>query len=406
MMAVLAQLRMAALPKAGAAEFCEELPAEGLFESLLAPESGEETAETPDALTPAMTLDVPAQPAAIPVPLEALRTAPGNPELTDATTPVRPEPRQAATVATTPPPPPTDAAAADILPLLDAQRAVAVTCRPVAPPALHPVPATAAAPVPVPATAPAEVPAAAHPVLEAPAERRAERAAPAIAAAAAKSPEPSLPVRAVPETPAGAAAEPARQPAQSSPAVQAPPVLQPQSPPQVQPQQPSPAQLQVAPAAEAQPSLAERLMETKLDLAKGGEWLDRLARDIARSAANDGMMRFRLNPERLGTLQVELTQGPNGTAIRLTAETEAARAIIAEAQPRLVAEARAQGVRIAETHVDLGSGGGTGAEADAQRQRRGPAGDDARGLLRTAAGGGESESVSDRPRRRSSERYA
>jgi flagellar hook-length control protein FliK len=97
-------------------------------------------------------------------------------------------------------------------------------------------------------------------------------------------------------------------------------------------------------------------IEHQLDLAHEGEWLDRLARDIASTAGGEGNpLRFRLNPETLGTLRVEITHDRNGAAVRLTADTEAARTIIADAQPRLVAEARAQGVRISETHVDLGS---------------------------------------------------
>lgn len=99
---------------------------------------------------------------------------------------------------------------------------------------------------------------------------------------------------------------------------------------------------------------AQQLVERHLDLAHEGEWLDRLARDIAHSAGGDGSLRFRLNPEHLGSLHVELTQGAAGASLRLTADSEAARAIIADAQPRLVAEARAHGVKIAETHVDLG----------------------------------------------------
>jgi len=41
--------------------------------------------------------------------------------------------------------------------------------------------------------------------------------------------------------------------------------------------------------------------------------------------------------------------------VRLTVETEAARNILIDAQPRLAAEARAQGVRLAGTEVDLGT---------------------------------------------------
>lgn len=103
------------------------------------------------------------------------------------------------------------------------------------------------------------------------------------------------------------------------------------------------------------PAPAEPVIEQQLDLAREGEWLDRLAKDIARTAAGEGHLRFRLNPEHLGSLHVELTQGSSGASVRLTADTEAARTILVDAQPRLVAEARAQGVKIAETHVDLGS---------------------------------------------------
>ncbi len=97
-------------------------------------------------------------------------------------------------------------------------------------------------------------------------------------------------------------------------------------------------------------------VERHLDMAHEGEWLDQLAKDIVQTAGSDkNPLRFRLNPETLGTLRVEITQDRGGAAVRLTADTEAARTILADAQPRLVAEARAQGIRISETHVDLGS---------------------------------------------------
>lgn len=111
---------------------------------------------------------------------------------------------------------------------------------------------------------------------------------------------------------------------------------------------------------------AELVIEHQLDMAHEGEWLDQLARDITRSASSDSSpLRFRLNPENLGSLRVEISQDRNGAAVRLTTDTEAARTIIADAQPRLIAEARAQGIRISETHVDLG---GQTASGDPRRQ--------------------------------------
>ena len=109
--------------------------------------------------------------------------------------------------------------------------------------------------------------------------------------------------------------------------------------------------------------LAAQAMETRLDVARDAQWIDRAARDIAQLATGEGRLRFRLDPEQLGSLQIDLANGTDGLSLRMTAETEAARAILADAQPRLVAEARAQGVRIAEAHVDLGQGGGQGRNA-------------------------------------------
>lgn len=149
----------------------------------------------------------------------------------------------------------------------------------------------------------------------------------------------------------------------------------------------------------AQP--AELMIEQQLELASDGEWLDQLARDIATGASGKVPLRFRLNPEHLGSLRVELTQDRGGTAVRLTADTEAARAIIADAQPRLLAEARAQGLRISEAQVDLAGRGGSGS-ADARRQNP----DFEEAPVRTAQKLQEDREGDGKPTLRQSERYA
>lgn len=117
-----------------------------------------------------------------------------------------------------------------------------------------------------------------------------------------------------------------------------------------------------APAATDGPNMpsTDDTMRHHLDLARDTQWLDTLARDIARAAQSDTQLRFQLNPEHLGSLKVEVLNGVNGTSVKLTADTEAARAILADAQPRLVAEARAQGLRISEAQVNLSGQGGGG----------------------------------------------
>ena len=159
-----------------------------------------------------------------------------------------------------------------------------------------------------------------------------------------------------------------------------------------------------APAPAAAPQAGapvDPTVERELDLARDGEWLDRLARDIARTAEGDAPMRFKLHPQTLGHMRVELSQGDHGTSVRLTVETEAARAILADAQPRLAAEARAQGVRIAESHVDL-SDSGRHASGDQRRQ------DEARQtpIIRTVRETAEGGVAPVQPDRSRSDRYA
>lgn len=114
---------------------------------------------------------------------------------------------------------------------------------------------------------------------------------------------------------------------------------------------------------------AEQSLARHLDLARDNQWLDRLARDISQAASQQGHLKFQLNPEHLGALTVEIANSASGTAIRMTADTEQARTIIADAQPRLLAEVRAQGLRVSESHVDLNQQGG-GSSPSAQGQQR------------------------------------
>ena len=141
-------------------------------------------------------------------------------------------------------------------------------------------------------------------------------------------------------------------------------------------------------------------VERHLDLVRDSEWLDQLARDIVRSGDGDAPMRFKLHPQTLGHLKVELTQSDQGTSVRFTTETEVARTIIADAQPRLAAEARAHGLRIAETHVDL-AGSGHDQTRDPRRQEDVRAGTP----LRTAGQGAE-ENETPRDQQRGTERFA
>ena len=102
--------------------------------------------------------------------------------------------------------------------------------------------------------------------------------------------------------------------------------------------------------------LAAATADRQLDLARQGAWLDGIAHDISAAGASTGAVRFEVAPQHLGTVAVELKRDDNGTAVTLTTGSEAARSILTDASPQLLAEARAHGLHIASAQVDVGSG--------------------------------------------------
>jgi len=105
-------------------------------------------------------------------------------------------------------------------------------------------------------------------------------------------------------------------------------------------------------SAPALPS-EDLVVQQTLSIARDGAWLDRLARDIAGSADNGNQLHFRLNPENLGALSVSIIRHAEGASVRLTTDSEVTRSILLDAQPSLVAEARAQGLHISDAQVEL-----------------------------------------------------
>jgi len=103
---------------------------------------------------------------------------------------------------------------------------------------------------------------------------------------------------------------------------------------------------------------ADAMVQQQLSVAQDGQWLDTLARDIAQTAGSGNDLHFKLDPQHLGSLTVSIAQGSDGAAIRMSTDSADTRTILIDAQPRLVAEARAQGLRISETHVDLSQSNG------------------------------------------------
>ena len=107
----------------------------------------------------------------------------------------------------------------------------------------------------------------------------------------------------------------------------------------------------------AQPTAAsaEAGITRQLDMTHDGQWLDQLARDIATVGGGASQLNFRLDPVHLGSLTVRVEQGDGGATVHLQASTEQARQILVDAQPRLAAEARAQGLNLKEATVGTAS---------------------------------------------------
>ena len=133
-----------------------------------------------------------------------------------------------------------------------------------------------------------------------------------------------------------------------------------------------------APAEVSAPVAAkgDLLVQQTLTIAKDGAWLDRLAHDIASSAGNGGNLHFKLEPQNLGALSVAISQSADGASIRMTADNDTTRNILLDAQPKLVAEARAHGLRVSDTQVDLNQNHSQnqGANQDASRSPHGNSG--------------------------------
>jgi flagellar hook-length control protein FliK len=111
-------------------------------------------------------------------------------------------------------------------------------------------------------------------------------------------------------------------------------------------------------SAPAASTPADFPVDRHLDVARGDAWLDDLASDIAASAERGGSLKFALLPPALGRLDVEVTRGGEGIDLRLSTRNEAAHDVLAAAQPRLVEEIRAQGIRVIGAEVSAGGTSG------------------------------------------------
>ncbi len=94
------------------------------------------------------------------------------------------------------------------------------------------------------------------------------------------------------------------------------------------------------------------LGEQVIDMGVEGQWIDRMAREIADISAGTGRATFTLNPENLGRLQVDILQRDDGADVRLIADTDEAAAALGQGRQQLQQDARLQAVRIHDVQVE------------------------------------------------------
>jgi hypothetical protein len=111
-----------------------------------------------------------------------------------------------------------------------------------------------------------------------------------------------------------------------------------------------------APVASVQAtSSADALNDQVIDMGVSGQWIDRMAREIASLADGTGHSRFQLNPPNLGRIQVDLWQGETGTNLRMVAETDEAARRLREGQGALEANARVASLSLSSVTVEKAS---------------------------------------------------
>ena len=106
------------------------------------------------------------------------------------------------------------------------------------------------------------------------------------------------------------------------------------------------------PAVIAAVDTGAMLGEQVIDMGVDGQWIDRMAREIADISAGTGRASFTLNPENRGRLQVEILQRDEGADVRLIAETDEAVTALSQGRQQLQQDARLQAVRIHDVQVE------------------------------------------------------
>lgn len=141
-------------------------------------------------------------------------------------------------------------------------------------------------------------------------------------------------------------------------------------PPVIQSELGAPSVRAVA-GAVAGPSTGEALGDQVIDMGVSGQWIDRMAQEIAGLADGSGHSRFTLNPPHLGRLQVDLWRDGAETNVRMLTETDEAAQRLSEGRSALQADARVAALSLGAIVVEKSSASFDSSGRDQGGQRQG-----------------------------------
>lgn len=132
-----------------------------------------------------------------------------------------------------------------------------------------------------------------------------------------------------------------------------------------------------APSAAVRPAVdvGASLSSQVIDMGVGGQWIDRVAKEITALAEGNGHSRFQLSPPNLGRLQIDVWQGEGGGRVQLLTETDEAAMRLQQDRASLQADARLSALTIDRIVIERAPGGlgaspDQGAQAGTGRQHQ------------------------------------
>jgi hypothetical protein len=105
-----------------------------------------------------------------------------------------------------------------------------------------------------------------------------------------------------------------------------------------------------------------------IDMGVGGQWIDRMAKEITALATGTGHSRFQLNPPNLGRIQIDVWQGEGGGRVQLLTETDEAAQRLRAGQSSLQSDARLAALQLNSVTIDRAQSGGFDTPRDQSNQ--------------------------------------